>query len=118
MIRKNLKTLLGALQIVTPVFKASHDREHFSIVDLIISFDFIEGLGNEGTGIPFLIILQNTEDASSSKARRVSFNSEGFRGIGIMEDRFRGETLLEVIKCKFFVFIPFPFLILLCQAIQ
>src|ERR1700677_3741281 len=47
-IRKNLKTLLGSLQIVTPVFKASHDREHFSIIDLVISFDFIEGFGNEG----------------------------------------------------------------------
>src|ERR1700677_631901 len=102
----------GSFQIVMPVFEALHYREHFSIIDFVISFDFIEGFGNEGTGIPLLVILQNTEDASSSKARRVSFNSEGFRGIGIMEDRFRGETLLEIIKRKFFVFVTFPFLIL------
>src|ERR1700677_2739091 len=108
---------LGSLQIVTPVFKASHYREHFSIVDFVILFDFIEGFGNEGAGIPFLVILQNTEDTSSSKARRVSFNSEGFRGIEIMEDWFRGETLLEVVERKFFVFAPLPFLILSCQAI-
>src|SRR5271154_1952646 len=100
-----------------PVFEASHYREHFVIIDLIILFDFIEGFGNEGAGIPLLVILQNTEDASSRKARRVSFNSEGFRGIGIMEDQFRGETLLEVIERKFFVFAPLPFLILLCQVI-
>src|SRR6202453_1543748 len=104
----------GSLQIVTPVFEASHYREHFSIVDFVISLDFIEEFGNEGAGIPLLVILQNTEDASSGRARRVSFNSEGFRGIGIMEYRFRGEMLLEVIECEFFVFAPFPFLILLC----
>src|ERR1700677_1942788 len=110
--------LFGTLQIVTPVLKATHDREHFSIIDLVISFDFIEGFGNEGAGIPFLVILQNTEDTSSGKARRISFNSEGFRGIGIMEDWFRGETLLEVVERQFFVFAPFPFLILSRQAIQ
>src|ERR1700677_2532842 len=111
-IRKNLKTLLSAFQIMTPVFKATHDREHFSIIDFVISFDFIEGLGNEGAGIPFLVVLKNTEDISSSEARRVSFNSEGFRGIRVMEDRFGGETLLEVVEHKFFVFAPLPFLIL------
>src|ERR1700677_2410378 len=36
----------------------------------------------------------------------------------IMEDRFRGETLLEIIERKFFIFTPPPFLILSCQAIQ
>src|ERR1700677_2796906 len=113
-VRKNLKTFWGSFQIVTPVFKASHYREHFSIVDLVISLDFIEGFGNEGAGIPLLVILQNTEDASCGKARRVSFNSEGFRGIGIMEDRFRGETLFEVIERKFFIFAPLPFLIFSC----
>src|SRR5271154_53851 len=95
-----------------PVFEASHYREHLVIIDLVISFDFIEGFGNEGAGIPLLVILKNTEDTSSSKARRVSFNSEGFRGIGVVEDRFRGETLLEVVERKFFVFAPLPFLIL------
>src|ERR1700677_1464860 len=93
-IRKNLKMFFGSLQIVMPVFKASHYREHFLIVNLIISLNFIEGFGNEGAGIPFLVILQNTEDASHGKARRISFNSEGFAGIGIMEDQFRGETFL------------------------
>src|ERR1700677_5060606 len=108
---------LSSLQIVTPVFKASHYREDFLIVNLVISLDFIEGFGNEGAGIPFLVILQNTEDASCGKAQRVSFNSEGFRRIGIMEDQFRGETLLEVIEHKSFIFAPLPFLILSCQAI-
>src|SRR6202453_3223600 len=46
-VRKNFKTFLGSLQIVTPVFKASHYREYFPIVDLVISLDFIEGFGNE-----------------------------------------------------------------------
>src|SRR5271154_2001639 len=97
-----------------PVFEASHYREHLVIIDLVISFNFIEGFGNEGAVIPLLVILQNTEDASCGKARRVSFNSEGFRGIKIMEDRFRGETLLEVIERKFFVFAPLSFLIFSC----
>src|SRR5271154_5807634 len=97
---------------MTTVLKATHDREHFSIIDFVISFDFIERFGNEGAGIPLLVVLKNTEDTSSSEARRVSFNSEGFRGIGVMEDRFRGETLLEVVERKFFVFAPLPFLIL------
>src|ERR1700677_3787407 len=100
-----------------PVFKASHYREHLSIINLVISLDFIERFGNEGAGIPFLVILQNTEDASRGKARRVSFNSEGFGGIRIMEDQFGGEVLLEVIERKFFVFAPLPFLILSCQVI-
>src|ERR1700677_2342703 len=107
----------GSFQIVMPVFEALHYREHFSIIDFVISLDFIKGFGDEGAGIPLLVILQNTEDASCGKARRVSFNSEGFRGIGIMEDWFRGKTLLEVIERKFFVFTPLPFLILSCQAI-
>src|ERR1700677_420493 len=72
-IRKNLKTLLSTFQIMTPVLKATHDREHFAVIDLIISFDFLEGLGNEGAGIPLLVVFKNTENASSSEARRVSF---------------------------------------------
>src|ERR1700677_515367 len=109
---------LCSLQIVMPVFEASHYREHLAIIDLIISFNFIEGFGNEGAGISLLVILQNTEDASCGKARRVSFNSERFGGIEIMKDWFGGETLLEVIECKFFVFTPLPFLILTCQVIK
>src|ERR1700677_3631620 len=105
---------LGSLQIMTSVFKASHYREHFSIVDFVILFDFIKGFRDEGAGIPFLVILQNTEDASSGKARRVGFNSEGFRGIGIMEYRFRGKTFLEIVEYKFFIFAPVPFLIFSC----
>src|ERR1700677_2951385 len=87
-IRKNLKTLLDAFQVMTPVLKATHDREHFAVIDLVIPFDFIEGFGNEGAGIPFLIVLKYTENASSSEARRVSFNPEGFSGIGVMKNRF------------------------------
>src|ERR1700677_466719 len=95
-----------------PVFKASHYREYFSIVDFVISLDFIKGLRDEGAGIPLLVILQSTEDASSCKTRRIGFNSEGFRGIGIMEDWLRGETLLKIVERKFFIFAPLPFLIL------
>src|ERR1700677_3930637 len=56
-IRKNLKVFLGSLQIVTPVFKASHYREHFLIIDFVVPFNFIKGFGDESTGIPLLIIL-------------------------------------------------------------
>ena len=49
--------VFGSLQIMMPVFKAPHYREHFSIVDFIISFDFIKGFGDEGAGIPLLVIL-------------------------------------------------------------
>src|SRR6202453_1411532 len=96
---------------MTPVLKATHYGEHLSIIDLVISFDFVEGFRNEGAGIPLLVVLKNTENASSSKARRVSFNSEGFSGIGVMQNRFRSETFLEIIERKFFVFAPLPFLI-------
>src|SRR6202453_3191062 len=96
---------------MTPVLKATHDRKHFSVIDLVISFDFIERFRNEGAGIPFLVVLKNTEGASSSEARRVSFNSEGFSGIGVVQNRFRSETFLEVVERKFFVFAPLPFLI-------
>src|ERR1700677_2189592 len=96
---------------MTPILKATHDREHFAVIDLVIPFDFIEGLGNEGAGIPFLVVLKNTENASSSEARRVSFHSKGFSGIGVVKDRFGGEMFLEVIECEFLVFAPLPFLI-------
>src|ERR1700677_4217733 len=96
---------------MTPVLKATHDREHFAVIDLVIPFDFIEGLGNEGAGIPLLVVLENTENASSSEARRVSFNPEGFSGIRIVKDRLRGKTILEIIERQFFVFAPLPFLI-------
>src|SRR6202453_1228043 len=96
---------------MTPVLKATHDREHLAVVDLVISFDLIERFGNEGAGIPLLVVLKNTKNASSSEARRVSFNSEGFSRIGVVKDRFGGETFLEVIECEFFVFAPLPFLI-------
>src|SRR5271154_2413286 len=56
-IRKNFKTLFSAFQIVTPVLEASHYGEHLAIINFVIAFDFIEGLGNEGAGIPFLVIL-------------------------------------------------------------
>ena len=97
-----------------PVFKASHYGEHFSIVDFIISFDFIKGFGDEDTGIPLFVILQDTEDASRGETQRVRFNSERFGRVGIMEDKFRGKTLLEVVECKFFVFASLPLLILSC----
>src|ERR1700677_2167322 len=96
---------------MTPVLKATHDREHLAVIDLVISFDFIEGFGNEGAGIPLLVVLQNAEDTSSSEARRVSFNSEGFCGIRVVQDWLRGKTILEIIERQFFVFSPLPFLI-------
>src|ERR1700677_3469067 len=103
--------LLSTFQVMTPILKATHDREHFAVIDLVISFDLIEGLGNKGTGIPFLVVLKNTENASSSEARRVSFHSKGFSGIGVVQNRFRSETFFEVVEREFFVFAPLPFLI-------
>ena len=55
MISKNLDGKGGTMEVVSPGFEGMDDCQEFSIVDIIISFRWGEGLREVGTGVPFTI---------------------------------------------------------------
>ena len=100
MVAPDLHLVGTTFKIMSPVFETAHNREHLPIVDIIILLDLIKTFGNKSTGVPFTIGFLHAKNATSGITRSISFNSEGFGRIGVMEDRFRGEPGLQIFKCS------------------
>ena len=54
-VRENLDWERGTMEIVPPGFESTDDSEEFSVINIVISFCWREGLGEVGAGVPFAV---------------------------------------------------------------
>ena len=78
-------------------------------MDLVITFDRGERLGEERDRVPFSIVGRDLrEDGAGSEVRTVGLYAEWFRRVGRDEDRGGGDVLLQFVEGRLFVSPPVP----------
>ena len=72
---------------MSPVFESSDDGEEFLVVDIVVSFCGVEGLGVVShwsfSSCPFMLLV---EDCSGGEGRSVNFQGKLFQRVGSVQD--------------------------------
>jgi len=116
MISDNADRVSCTSQILAPLFKCPYDSEKLSVIDIVVSLCWSEGLGIIGAGVQIPIAIFLHQHRPRGNKRSVGHDEEGKIGIGVTEDWLFQESLLKFQKGGFAVRKPLPSGVLLCQG--
>ena len=94
----DVEWLRETFEVMLPVFEGVDDGQHFSVIDLVVTFCVCHGLGAISYRMPEVVVKFLKEDATYGIAGGVDFEARGAMGFPHSEDRFVGEFVFEVLE--------------------
>ena len=82
MVSPDFEGLFAAFEVVAEVFQGADDGKEFFIMNVIIEFSLVKGLGKEGDWMPRVKSVRLFKDRSKGKVTGISDKSigQGFTG--------------------------------------
>jgi hypothetical protein len=84
-----------SFKVMTPFSECTDDSEQFPIEDLVVSFRWIQGLGQVPTWMILSIIIGLEKHCSGGHEGSISCNCELMSRVGVSKDRLAKETIFQ-----------------------
>jgi len=100
--------VIGALEIVSPVFHCVDNRQVLPIVPVVVLFGggAFSRVEIDWAKNPNSVV--HVEDAGDCEAACIGLQNAPFLPVQMLEDRCFGKGLFDLSKCKFVIPSPFP----------
>jgi len=82
-------------KVMAPFSECSDDGEQFPIEDLVVSFCWVQGLGQVTAWMILSIVIGLKEHRSSSHEGSISHNCKLVSGVGVSKDWLTKETIFQ-----------------------
>jgi hypothetical protein len=82
-------------KVMAPFSERSDDSEQFSIEDLVVSFCWVQGLGQVTARMILSVVISLKEHRSGSHKGGISRNCELASGVGVLKDWLTKETIFQ-----------------------
>jgi hypothetical protein len=84
-----------SFKVMTPFSERTDNSEQFPIEDLVVSFCWVQRLGQVTTWMILSIIIGLKEYCSGGHEGSISCNCELTSGVGVSKDRLTKETIFQ-----------------------